>query len=798
MKTIIFGNPQFADRTQRSVGGSFSEDYVLEEDTLFIRAGSWMKPFSIQKSGKWVCFGATPEIGWQSFLNKGILPDSKFINSVLISAKCTEFNKLIGDPIERAIQLTEVSNLNCEKWVDPQMRTWFDPNPRILLAVTSLQTGGAEKVVLDIYDELRKFNWNAYIAVIDRPGRAEFRKPKHVIDLSDIPWKHRMLHLSQIFNQGHFDLLHGHLFKGHLAQELSNLGVKQIHTMHNMPEGWQAGWEDNDVSNISFVLGCSTPVFESMPWHNSRIATNGVAENKLKKLKCNKTLKILAIANPREQKCLYRMPKIAKYAKGTLTLAGEASKEKAFLVEELKNECKKHKVKLTLLGSVNVPEILHKYDVLLSTSNWEGLSISQMQALSSGVPVVSTDVGGAKYLGDGISLISVDDAESNPKKVAKILNSVKNNIATLPNKFLKSNMGIRHRNIYNNALYNNKASSDEIWFCINNFSMGGAQTSCKNLIKNIPNSIAFTWGEKEPTQGTIELRQHVPVHTMLEFESFFKMAAINRPKLIVFWNCLTHVKFKIVDTLTVPCIDVSPGEMLYESLDKTLLNSKVIETSLQYGKLLKAGVVKYTKESNVMKKRFGRSPSIIPNGVEFAKKRLMPNLRNGLVFGTACRIHPTKGVHKILEALKKSKIVNYTMLIAGTVEDEEYFNKIKDKYKDLPIQWLGKCNVDTFLPKLHCFLQVSEPAGCPNSSLEALARGIPVIATNYGGMSEQLPSKDWLVNNNTFSKKINEFSKLSPKSREKIGTLGQKHVRKNFSMKIMIERYSKLFENSTK
>jgi hypothetical protein len=36
------------------------------------------------------------------------------------------------------------------------------------------------------------------------------------------------------------------------------------------------------------------------------------------------------------------------------------------------------------------------------------------------------------------------------------------------------------------------------------------------------------------------------------------------------------------------------------------------------------------------------------------------------------------------------------------------------------------------------FVMISEPAGCPNASLEAMHVGLPVIATDFGGATEQV------------------------------------------------------------
>ena len=43
-----------------------------------------------------------------------------------------------------------------------------------------------------------------------------------------------------------------------------------------------------------------------------------------------------------------------------------------------------------------------------------------------------------------------------------------------------------------------------------------------------------------------------------------------------------------------------------------------------------------------------------------------------------------------------------------------------------------------FLESLDAFVMISEPAGCPNASLEAMAAGLPVFATDHGGAADQV------------------------------------------------------------
>ncbi len=92
---------------------------------------------------------------------------------------------------------------------------------------------------------------------------------------------------------------------------------------------------------------------------------------------------------------------------------------------------------------------------------------------------------------------------------------------------------------------------------------------------------------------------------------------------------------------------------------------------------------------------------------------------------------------------------------------------------------------------------ISDPAGCPNASLEALAAGIPVIATDVGGTSEQvidgvngrlLPPRDLVA----FSQAMLDLA-TSPQ-REAMGRAAREHIARHFTLTQMTSDYATLLQ----
>jgi glycosyltransferase involved in cell wall biosynthesis len=83
----------------------------------------------------------------------------------------------------------------------------------------------------------------------------------------------------------------------------------------------------------------------------------------------------------------------------------------------------------------------------------------------------------------------------------------------------------------------------------------------------------------------------------------------------------------------------------------------------------------------------------------------------------------------------------YVTRIAGGPENgsTEYAESLRRSAAGLPIEWLGEIrDLHSFHHGLDLFAMISEPAGCPNASLEAMAAGLPVVATDFGGAAEQV------------------------------------------------------------
>ncbi len=200
--------------------------------------------------------------------------------------------------------------------------------------------------------------------------------------------------------------------------------------------------------------------------------------------------------------------------------------------------------------------------------------------------------------------------------------------------------------------------------------------------------------------------------------------------------------------------------------------------------------VKYVSISNA-----DRDPSLdyidtVYHGIDVENFTFQPNAEEYLIFFG--RIHKDKGAK---EAIEIARLTNRKLIMAGIIQDEEYFRtEIEPHVDGTQVSYAGNVGPDkrnellgNAAALLHP-INFNEPFGL--SVVEAMACGTPVIAFQRGSMSEIIiPHRTgFLVR--TVEEAVRSVADLGSINRQDCRT----HVEKNFSVDRMVSGYLQVYE----
>ncbi len=717
---------------------------------------------------------------------------------------------------------------------------------RVLQVITSIQLGGAERVTLDLAHELSRQGVAVAVAALGRPTREAFPEPPDFYDLSRTPCEAvaRGEAIANAARDFGADLIHAHLITADEAREIRARNLPLAMTLHNMPEGWPAGIEGEAIP-AGLILTCSRAVEERVMTRPVRTVWNGIEPATTAGVGIRarfgwraEDFVILAIANPRRQKRLDRLPAILAQLQNRIVprrarlliagapALGSADAEQAAALLTAAIESSPARNDIAWPGALHeISDVLATGDVLLSVSAHEGLSLAHLEALAAGLRIVATDVGGTSEIAaqsSAITLLPVDAADSAfvdaLEKASRISHE---RISSLPPSFTRHEMAARTRWLYPRVLTRRNSKPDGLWLITNNFSTGGAQSSARRLLLGLAQrgvkvrAAVVEEHPSHPTPGRSALMNAgiavlaVPPPDVLDAQDAAArvLAAIDadRPRAVLFWNLIPVFKVLLADALLdVPVFDVSPGEMYFTSLTRYFANPRAglpYRTPAEYGALLAGVVVKYAAESGRAAATLGAPVHVIRNGV--APDEISPIIRRDgpLMIGSAARLSPDKRIGDLLDAARIAapRLPPFTLRIAGGPERgfESHAHELRARARGLPVEWCGElADTRDFLSGLDLFVMISEPSGCPNASLEAMAAGVPVIATDVGGANEQIIND---VNGLLTSRRdpqalANAIAKLANDSalRESFAKAGRERIRSEFSLDRMLDAYSRM------
>jgi glycosyltransferase involved in cell wall biosynthesis len=682
-----------------------------------------------------------------------------------------------------------------------------DERLRVVLAITSLQRGGAERMVIDLAAELRAHGVRPLVATTHAPSREPYPAPAPSVDLAPTSPRReaRIAALAEVALDDAADLVHAHLLSGDDLARLAAAGLPVAVTVHNTREGWPEGLASLPAEHARLLVACSLaaeadlreariPVAARTVWngidvarHRPSPARRRAGEEVRRDLRLAPTdLVLLAVANPRPQKRLHLLPEVLAEARvelfrrgirreARLVIAGDAeprtepaaSSMKA-LREAVTRLALADHVRFAGLVTDTVP-VLAAADVLVSVSAHEGLSLAHLEALAMGLPLAATDAGGTREIAPGHPAVTVLPRDAAPVQVAEAavrlaLERPAGGTAVVEADFSRTRMAARYASLYPRvAAASRRVSRAGLVLVTNNLSTGGAQSSARRLLaalaaEGTPVRAALLQEQPQyPTPGRRALEAAgVPVLALPPPEDLDPPRAVARllewideaaPRAVLFWNALAEHKIRLADALIdVPVFDVSPGEMFFASLDRHLRVARPAlpyRDARAYGSRLAGVIVKYGVEAARAAETLGAPVHVIPNGVPIPARAPRRPREGRVVFGTACRLAPQKKLEALLDAFRRAHadLGPYVLRVAGGPErgSEAYAEALRERARGLDVEWCGEtADAGAFLAGLDVFAMISEPAGCPNASLEAMAAGLPVIATDAGGASEQV------------------------------------------------------------
>ena len=179
--------------------------------------------------------------------------------------------------------------------------------------------------------------------------------------------------------------------------------------------------------------------------------------------------------------------------------------------------------------------------------------------------------------------------------------------------------------------------------------------------------------------------------------------------------------------------------------------------------------------------------------------------KSDLVFGTVGRLQAEKDQATLVRAfseLKNQDITqNIKLVLIGDGPDRNSLESLVKELDLIPyVIFLGARNdIPELLPQLDVFVLPSKGEGISNTILEAMACGLPVIATNVGGNPELVVENETgiLVPSNNAKKLaeammgyVNDRSLMTAQ-----GSSGRSRVEELFSMEKMVNNYMDIYDS---
>ena len=170
--------------------------------------------------------------------------------------------------------------------------------------------------------------------------------------------------------------------------------------------------------------------------------------------------------------------------------------------------------------------------------------------------------------------------------------------------------------------------------------------------------------------------------------------------------------------------------------------------------------------------------------------------RGEFIIGTIAHLYKTKGLNYLIDAARS---IDAQFMVIGDGPERNNLESLIAKYNlGNKIKILGaKENAADYLPQFDIFVLPSVKEGFPYAILEAMAAGLPIVATPVGGIPEAqgdagilVPPKDSKALATAIQSLIDD-----PKRAKKMGLAAHERI-KQFSFEKMLEETIKIYKTT--
>jgi len=709
-------------------------------------------------------------------------------------------------------------------------------DPEIHIAVASLVRGGAERIVVDTCAALARAERRVHLIVLHRrPDEYPVPAGVRISRIGATPGCSIERVAREIARSGN-PLILAHLLRTATLQRFWRAGVATAPVVHNMRERWL----DDPASYRHRLVPCVVAVSEAIarelrshcPGLPISVVRHDLARRsvhadagarRLLRRRMGlqrRTLLIGMVGNFKLHKgyprALRVLAEVLRARDARLLVAGGAlDSEGRRALDATREQAKRLGLEPYVLFPGAVPDVeplLSAFDVYLSTSLFEGLSVAALEARATGLPLVLSAAGGQEELAAPNVTLLPPPFEPRQFAAAVVAGGARKRTPIRTPAVSHKLWALHARRVPP------RLSGNRVLLLSANLNAGGAQRSLVHLLRGLGRGLAPELCVTHPSTSPYFLNQlrraAVPVYRACASSDAFDVAgalldsAGGIPRVVCFWNADPRLKLVLAKALAhepVRLIDVSPGPAMYEELDAIgEFQHSIAFSARDYFDRLDTLVVKYAGGLAEARKRAPATRlELIANGVPVTPRTTRPASARLIAAG---RIAPSKHLGLLADAMRRIRKVRSEceLDVAGQAEPRHH--------DWLDRAWTGLSrgsglNLIGALPvfparvsRYAALMLASEQQGCPNTSLEALAAGVPVIANDDGGTSEQVIDGEtgFLVPRLDPDLYAERALRLlsDPALRERLGANGREHVMRNFPMARMCERYEGLFLGS--